>query len=43
VKWHALLAPIYDWFAEGFETSDLRRAKALLCELHQGDIYKLDA
>ena len=29
-----LLAPIYDWFTEGFETSDLRKAKALLCELH---------
>jgi predicted ATPase len=28
-----LLAPIYDWFTEGFETSDLRKAKALLCEL----------
>ena len=28
-----LLAPIYDWFTEGFETSDLRKAKALLGEL----------
>jgi class 3 adenylate cyclase/predicted ATPase len=26
----ALLAPIYGWFSEGFETLDLRRAKALL-------------
>jgi predicted ATPase len=25
-----LLAPIYGWFSEGFETLDLRRAKALL-------------
>ena len=25
-----LLAPIYDWFSEGFETADLRKAKALL-------------
>jgi predicted ATPase len=25
-----LLAPIYDWFTEGFETADLREAKALL-------------
>ena len=25
-----LLAPIYDWFAEGFETADLKEAKALL-------------
>ena len=30
----ALLAPIYDWFTEGFDTSDLRQAKALLGELH---------
>ena len=29
-----LLAPIYDWFTEGFDTSDLRKAKALLGELH---------
>jgi predicted ATPase len=29
-----LLAPIYDWFTEGFDTSDLRQAKALLDELH---------
>ena len=38
-----LLAPVYDWFAEGFGRRILRRAKALLCELHLGDIYKLDA
>ena len=25
-----LLAPVYDWFTEGFDTSDLRNAKALL-------------
>ena len=29
-----LLAPIHDWFTEGFDTSDLRKAKALLRELH---------
>jgi len=28
-----LLAPIYDWFAEGFDTADLKEAKALLDEL----------
>jgi predicted ATPase len=28
-----LLAPIYDWFTEGFETRDLKDAKALLDEL----------
>jgi hypothetical protein len=25
-----LLAPIYGWFAEGFDTPDLKRAKVLL-------------
>ena len=25
-----LLAPIYSWFTEGFDTADLREAKALL-------------
>jgi predicted ATPase len=30
---HDLLAPIYGWFAEGFETADLKDAKALLDEL----------
>ena len=25
-----LLAPIYEWFTEGFETADLQEAKALL-------------
>jgi predicted ATPase len=28
-----LLAPIYGWFTEGFETLDLKQAKALLDEL----------
>jgi predicted ATPase len=27
---HALLAPIYTWFTEGYETADLQEAKALL-------------
>jgi predicted ATPase len=27
---HDLLAPVYGWFTEGFETRDLREAKALL-------------
>jgi predicted ATPase len=30
---HDLLAPIYSWFTEGFETADLQEAKALLDEL----------
>jgi len=25
-----VLAPIYDWFTEGFDTADLRDAKELL-------------
>ena len=29
-----LLAPIYGWFSEGFDTRDLKEAKALLDELH---------
>ena len=28
-----LLAPVYGWFAEGFDTLDLKEAKALLTEL----------
>ncbi len=27
---HELLAPVYDWFTEGFDTADLKEAKALL-------------
>jgi predicted ATPase len=30
---HDLLAPLYGWFTEGFDTADLREAKALLEEL----------
>ena len=29
-----LFAPVYGWFTEGFDTLDLREAKALLDELH---------
>ena len=28
-----LLAPVYGWFTEGFDTLDLKQAKALLDEL----------
>ncbi len=31
---HDLLAPVYGWFTEGFDTLDLKEAKALLDELH---------
>jgi predicted ATPase len=30
---HQLLTPLYDWFTEGFDTPDLREAKALLAAL----------
>jgi predicted ATPase len=33
VEAHKLLAEIYDWFTEGFDTADLQEAKALLAEL----------
>jgi hypothetical protein len=29
----AMLADIYNWFSEGFDTADLKDAKALLGEL----------
>src|SRR5208282_2060975 len=31
----AMLAEIYDWFTEGFDTADLKDAKALLAELSE--------
>jgi predicted ATPase len=30
---HRMLAEVYHWFTEGFETKDLQEAKALLDEL----------
>ena len=30
---HDLLAPVYGWFTEGFDTADLIEAKTLLAEL----------
>ena len=32
---HTILAKIYNWFTEGFDTPDKIEAKALLDELHQ--------
>jgi len=32
---HQLLAEIYDWFTEGFDTKDLQEAKALLGEMQR--------
>ena len=31
-----MLAEIYGWFTEGFDTKDLQEAKALLAELGEG-------
>jgi predicted ATPase len=31
---HSLLAPVYGWFTEGFDTQDLKEAKALLAALN---------
>jgi predicted ATPase len=33
---HDLLAPVYNWFTEGFDTADLKDAKSLLDELGDG-------
>ena len=33
VEAHDLLAPVYGWFTEGFDTPDLKEAKALLDDL----------
>jgi predicted ATPase len=30
---HDLLAPVYGWFSEGFDTADLKDAKTVLDEL----------
>ena len=32
-KAHEMLAPVYGWFTEGFDTRDLTEAKVLLDEL----------
>jgi len=33
VETRDLLAPVYGWFNEGFDTADLKEAKALIDEL----------
>ena len=33
---YELLAPIYGWFTEGFDTADLRDARTLLAALGKG-------
>ena len=32
-----LLTPVYNWFTEGFDTTDLQEAKALLAGLSEGE------
>jgi predicted ATPase len=32
---HDLLAPVYDWFTEGFDTHELKDARALLDALQR--------
>ena len=39
---HGLLAPIYGWFTEGFDTRDLKEAKALLGELTAHELSHRD-
>ncbi len=34
---HDLLAPVYNWFTEGFDAPDLKEAKALLEEFRRND------
>ena len=36
VEAHDLLASVYEWFTEGFDTADLKDAKALLGTLSKG-------
>ncbi len=36
-----ILADIYDWFTEGFDTVDLKEARALLEELSEQDHGRL--
>jgi adenylate cyclase len=40
---HALLHEIYDWFTEGFDTPDLREARALLDALRQDPAAQVTA
>jgi hypothetical protein len=38
---HDLLAPIYDWFTEGFDVADLEDARALLHALQMAERPRL--
>ena len=37
---HELLAPVYGWFTEGFDTRDLKEAKTLLEELASVELMR---
>ena len=37
---HDLLAPVYHWFTEGFDTFDLKEAKTLLVALGHDDVHR---
>jgi hypothetical protein len=37
-----LLAPVYGWFTEGFDTADLKEAKALLDEMSANSSLAID-
>jgi predicted ATPase len=43
IKPATFLAPIYGWFTEGFDTVDLKEAKALLDELREPRVSMADA
>jgi predicted ATPase len=38
-----LLAPVYEWFTEGFDTADLKQARALLAELGWTPVWSAEA
>jgi hypothetical protein len=37
-----VLAPVYGWFTEGFDTADLKEAKALLDTLTEPAIWGVE-
>ena len=37
-----MIAEVYNWFTEGFDTADLKDAKALLDELESSDPTKVE-
>jgi predicted ATPase len=38
---HRVLAEVYHWFTEGFDTADPQEARALLEELGRGDTHQM--